>query len=69
MGGLGIRHAKYSIFAFMSKLGWGLIHNHDKLWVKVLRSKYQCGGDLNPLVSLKQGFLIFGKGFVKHALC
>lgn len=59
-GGLGLRHAKYSNLAsssssFLSKLGWGLIHNKDELQVKVLRSRNVCGEDLLPSVLLKQG--------------
>ena len=32
--------------AFMSKPGWGLIHERDELWVQVLCSRYNCGSDL-----------------------
>ena len=53
--GLGLRHAKTSNLAFMSKLGWGLIYNRDDLWVKVLRGKYSCGSNLIHVVSMKHG--------------
>ena len=36
VGGLGHWHAKDSNLTFLSKLGWGLIHHKDELWVKVL---------------------------------
>ena len=38
---LGLRHAKYFNIAFLSKLGWWLNQNKDKLWVKVIRSRFQ----------------------------
>ena len=62
IGGLGLQHAKYSNLAFMAKLGWGLVHQRDELWVKVLRSKYGCGEDLIPSISLKQGCSNVWKG-------
>ena len=50
VGGLGLRLAQAVNSAFLSKLGWGLIHKRDELWVQVLRSKYKCGTDLIPQV-------------------
>ena len=49
-GGLGLRPARVVNSTFLSKLGWGLIHKRDELWVQVLRSKYKCGTDLIPQV-------------------
>ncbi|KAF7808310.1 putative ribonuclease H protein At1g65750 family [Senna tora] len=49
-GGLGLRHLKHQNKAFMTKLGWGLVNQQDDLWVRVLRSKYQCGSDVVPNV-------------------
>ena len=46
LGGLGLRHARDTNLAFMSKLGWGLIHKWDELWVQVLKSRYKCRFDL-----------------------
>ncbi|XP_056688698.1 uncharacterized protein [Spinacia oleracea] len=39
-GGLGIRRFKEWNLAFMAKLGWAVLTNPDKLWVKVLKEKY-----------------------------
>ena len=61
-GGLGLRYAKDSNIALLSKLGWSLIHNRDELWVKILRSRYGCGNDLLPSVSLKQSCSNLWKG-------
>ena len=48
----------------MTKLGWNLIHNRDELWVKVLRSKYKCGDDLIPSVTIEPGASNLWKGIV-----
>ncbi|XP_056692071.1 uncharacterized protein [Spinacia oleracea] len=40
MGGLGIRRLKEWNLAFMAKLGWTILTNSDKLWVKILKEKY-----------------------------
>ena len=63
-GGLSLRYTKDSNLAFMTKLGWNLVQNRDELWVKVLRSKYKCGSDLIPSVSLKPGASNLWKGIV-----
>ena len=52
--GLGLRHAKLSNLAFLAKLGWGLVHNREELWVQVLRNRYGCGDYLIPNVSMRQ---------------
>ena len=48
--------------AFLSKFGWGLIHNHDGLWVQVLRSWYKCGSDLIPHIHRSQNSSNVWKG-------
>ncbi|XP_054801608.1 uncharacterized protein LOC129305663 [Prosopis cineraria] len=50
-GGLGLRHAHLQNKAFMMKAGWGLIHNKEALWARVIRSKYKCGRELIPQVN------------------
>ena len=40
LGGLSLRHARNVNLAFMRKLGSGLIHKRDELWVQVLQSRY-----------------------------
>jgi len=39
-GGLGIREARLTNLALLGKLVWNMLHNKDKLWVKVLSHKY-----------------------------
>ncbi|KAK4267368.1 hypothetical protein QN277_024155 [Acacia crassicarpa] len=53
-GGLGIRHSNYFNQAYLMKLGWRLIARRDDLWVKVVRSKYNCGIDMIPKIDLKR---------------
>ena len=52
-GGLGVRHAFHQNKALMMKVGWGLVNNKDALWARVIRSKYKCGEDLLPNISLE----------------
>ena len=56
-GGLGLQYARHLNLAFMSKLGWGLIHKRDELWVQVLRSRYRYGTDLEGM------YLMFGRAY------
>ena len=49
-GGFGLRHARNINLAFTSKLGWGLIHKRDELWVQVIPSRYNREMDLIPIV-------------------
>ncbi|KAL4316716.1 hypothetical protein AHAS_Ahas15G0312900 [Arachis hypogaea] len=37
------------------KLSWGLIHDRDKLWVKVMRAKYDCSEDILLKVQHRSG--------------
>lgn len=39
-GGLGIRKLKDMNVALLSKLGWHLARDLDKVWVKALKAKY-----------------------------
>ena len=48
---MGLRHARDVNLAFMSKLGWRLIHSRDDLWVNVLISHRHCGSNLLPRVN------------------
>ena len=38
-GGVGIREARVTNVALLGKLVWNILHNKDKLWVKVLSHK------------------------------
>lgn len=42
-GGLGIRCARDTNIAFVMKLGWKLCTDLNKIWVRVIRSKYLRG--------------------------
>ena len=53
-GGLGLRHASLQNKVFMMKVGWRLVNNKDALWVRVIRSKYNCGQDLIPNIRAKK---------------
>lgn len=48
VGGLGLRQARHQNQAFMTKLGWSLIHKRDALWVKLMREKYKAWNDIIP---------------------
>ena len=43
-----MRQARNVNQAFLSKLGWNMIHRRDDLWVQVLRNRYKCVLDLIP---------------------
>lgn len=40
VGGLGIRRLKEWNIAFMAKLGWKMLNNPEKLWVRLFNEKY-----------------------------
>ncbi|XP_021754892.1 uncharacterized protein LOC110720190 [Chenopodium quinoa] len=40
IGGLGIRRLRDWNLAFMSKLGWTMLNNPNKLWVRIFNKKY-----------------------------
>jgi hypothetical protein len=46
-GGLGIRETDHMNLAFMMKLAWGLMTEHNSLWVQVLKCKYFQHGNWN----------------------
>lgn len=52
-GGLGFRNMKTLNQAYILKLAWQLINERDKLWVQIMRAKYQCGSLHLPKVSMK----------------
>ena len=43
-------------------MGWGLIYHREELWVKILPTKYGCGDDMVPSVTLKKGCSNLWKG-------
>nr|KYP56435.1 Putative ribonuclease H protein At1g65750 family [Cajanus cajan] len=52
-GGLGLRSMRTVNNSFMMKNGWSLITEPNKLWVKVIRSKYKCQEGAIPRVEKK----------------
>ena len=42
-GGLGIRDTQCVNFALLGKLVWQLLHNNNKLWVRIMLAKYLSG--------------------------
>lgn len=45
-GGGGLRKARHFNMAFLMKLGWQLLNNDNKLWVRAIKDKYIKGGNL-----------------------
>ena len=43
-GGLGFRKIPQWNLTFMAKLGWSIIRNDDKLWVKLMKARYWSRG-------------------------
>nr|KYP61054.1 Retrovirus-related Pol polyprotein LINE-1 [Cajanus cajan] len=52
-GGLGLRHMREANNAFMMKNCWSLISEPDKLWVRVVKTKYGCTEEAIPNISKK----------------
>ncbi|KAJ1375592.1 Endonuclease/exonuclease/phosphatase superfamily [Sesbania bispinosa] len=51
LGGWGFKNLYSFNKAMIMKLSWGLIHEPNVLWVRVLRSKYRCGFNYIPTVT------------------
>ncbi|KAK4258548.1 hypothetical protein QN277_004989 [Acacia crassicarpa] len=49
-GGLGLRQTRFYNQAFLMKIGWQLASKREEFWVKVIRSKYNCGTDVLPMI-------------------
>ncbi|KAG7599981.1 Reverse transcriptase zinc-binding domain [Arabidopsis suecica] len=54
-GGLGIRAAQDMNKALVAKLGWRLFHDHDSLWVKLVKKKYKVGNIHDGSWLIKKG--------------
>ncbi|KAL4356252.1 hypothetical protein AHAS_Ahas09G0068100 [Arachis hypogaea] len=61
----GIQKAQDSNNLFLMKLAWNLVTKTNFLWVKVMKSKYECSGDAFPKVHQKPNFSNAWKGIVK----
>ena len=40
MGGLGFRNIRNWNITFMAKLAWSIIKDENKLWIRIIKSKY-----------------------------
>lgn len=55
-GGLGLKNLKAMNSVLVMKIGWGLLSNPNRFWVKVLCTKYNIDPDnLPPELSTKYG--------------
>lgn len=55
-GSLGLKNLKAMNSVLLMKIGWGLLSNPDRFWVKVLCTKYNIDPDnLPPELSTKYG--------------
>lgn len=52
-GGLGFRDLKVLNKAYMMKLAWCLAFEPEKLWVKIMKAKYNCGAFAMPQVEVR----------------
>lgn len=52
-GSLGFRSLRVLNKAYMMKLAWNLVEDSDKLWVRIVRAKYNCGSPVLPQVASK----------------
>lgn len=52
-GGLGFRNMRLLNKSCLAKLAWQLANNPEKLWVKIMKFKYNCGAYGHPSVSHK----------------
>lgn len=52
-GDLGFKKVSDVNRAYMTKLAWQLINNPKKLWVKIMKTKYNCDPHGMPIVSNK----------------
>lgn len=51
--------------AYILKLVWQTIANRDKLWVKIMRTKYNCGIQNMSIMSYRQNSSSMWKAIVK----
>lgn len=61
-GGLGLRSARDINQTALMKAGWNLIDGRDDLWVRTIRAKYKCGGDLVPRINRMRAGSNFWRG-------
>ncbi|CAN1159681.1 Putative ribonuclease H protein At1g65750 [Linum perenne] len=54
-GGLGLRKARELNQAYLMKLGWEILNQPDKLWVRVMTSKYLEETSNGPQLRRKSG--------------
>ncbi|CAN1767816.1 Putative ribonuclease H protein At1g65750 [Linum perenne] len=54
-GGLGLRKARELNLAYLMKLGWAIVKDPTRLWVRVVTSKYLKETDAGPVLRRKSG--------------
>lgn len=52
-GGLGLRRARDTNIAYITKLGWQLCTELNKTWLKLVRSRYLRGRRITDFHTLK----------------
>ncbi|CAN1794997.1 Putative ribonuclease H protein At1g65750 [Linum perenne] len=62
-GGLGLKKAKELNEAYMMKMGWHMLTSPDKLWVRILTSKYLKSTNEGMQIRRKTGGSNLWKGF------
>lgn len=65
LSGLRLRYASCTNLEFMATIGWGLIHNSNDLWVRVLRSKYVMVMTLFLRCVMCLALPIYGRAFAR----
>lgn len=65
-GGLGFKKFADINNAYMAKLAWQMVNNPEKLWVRIMKSKYSCGSYGMPIVSPKTSASATWKAIVKN---
>lgn len=63
-GGLGFRNFRELNKAYMMKLAWQLMNNPEKLWVQIMKAKYNCGPLGMPSVNVRNNASIVWKAIV-----
>ncbi|XP_061365687.1 uncharacterized protein LOC133308973 [Gastrolobium bilobum] len=66
LGGLGLRRMKDMNTAFLMKIGHNIMTKPEALWVRVLRCKYNVGGNLMPHIRASRNNSNLWKGLVSY---
>lgn len=50
VGEFGLRPTRMVNIFYMMRVGWALCAYRDDLWVQILRTKYECGDGIVPII-------------------